>query len=110
LIGVGNNVRRHAVQPVALAGLRSVGAAAEERAAHGDNLIAARACGAQSGARRRQFWFAAMKNGSSAYSGLTTMAMREEGLRVALQRRIGEHADAQLFSLGARGERELLHG
>jgi len=51
-----------------------------------------------------------MKNGSSAYSGLTTMAMREEGLRVALQRRIGEHADAQLFSLGARGERELLHG
>jgi len=32
----------------------------------------------QSGARCRQFWFAATKKGSSAYSGLTTIAMRLE--------------------------------
>ena len=32
--------------------------------------------GGQSGARCRQFWLAATKKGSSAYSGLTTTAMR----------------------------------
>src|SRR5437764_8129266 len=42
--------------------------------------FAARTGGGQSGARCRQFWFAARKNGSSAYSGLTTMAMRLEQL------------------------------
>jgi hypothetical protein len=35
-----------------------------------------RAGGAQSGARCRQFWLAARKKGSSACSGLTTIAMR----------------------------------
>src|SRR3954471_24557043 len=95
LIGVGVYARRDADQPIALPDLVPVGAAAgalghggatadqqdakQERVAHGDSLRRRRH-GAQSGARCRQFWFAATKNGSSAYSGPTTMGIRREQL------------------------------